>query len=120
RAHHGRRRRAGRRARGRRRRGGALPRLLLLRHVQGLRPSRARLPRGVRSAAMTVATQQEYVASPHPAQPTPAAVQAVAYPSDPVLYAAVLALVGFGVVMVYSASAVYAQQKFGAADYFLK
>jgi cell division protein FtsW len=39
---------------------------------------------------------------------------------DVVLFAALLALVGFGVVMVYSASAVYAAQKFGAADYFLK
>jgi cell division protein FtsW len=34
--------------------------------------------------------------------------------------ATVLALVGFGLVMVYSASAVYATQKFGSATYFLK
>ena len=36
------------------------------------------------------------------------------------LFAAVLALVGFGIVMVYSASAVYATQKFGSATYFFK
>ena len=36
------------------------------------------------------------------------------------LLGAVLGLLGFGVVMVYSASAVYAAQKFGAADYFLR
>jgi cell division protein FtsW len=39
---------------------------------------------------------------------------------DPVLFAAILALVGFGLVMVYSASAVYAAQKFGSATYFLR
>jgi cell division protein FtsW len=39
---------------------------------------------------------------------------------DQVLFAAVLALVGFGIVMVYSASAVYATQKFGSASYFLR
>jgi cell division protein FtsW len=43
-----------------------------------------------------------------------------AYRVDPILFAAVVGLVGFGIVMVYSASAVYASQKFGAADYFLK
>ena len=42
------------------------------------------------------------------------------YEPDIVLLAAVLALVGFGVVMVYSASAVYATQKFGSATYFFK
>ncbi len=31
-----------------------------------------------------------------------------------------IGLVGFGIVMVYSASAVYASQKFGAATYFLR
>ncbi len=50
-------------------------------------------------------------------QQTPAAGP---YPIDLVLFAALLGLLGFGIVMVYSASAVYAQQKFGAADYFLK
>ena len=38
------------------------------------------------------------------------------YPHDIVLFASVLALVGFGIVMVYSASAVYATQKFGSAN----
>lgn len=38
---------------------------------------------------------------------------------DPILYTAVLLLCGFGLVMVYSASAVYAQQKFGSNTYFL-
>jgi cell division protein FtsW len=39
---------------------------------------------------------------------------------DPMLAACVLGLLGFGIVMVYSASAVYAAQKFGASDYFLR
>ena len=39
---------------------------------------------------------------------------------DIVLFASVLALVGFGIVMVYSASAVYATQKFGSADLLLQ
>jgi cell division protein FtsW len=39
---------------------------------------------------------------------------------DYILLTTVLALVGFGVVMVYSASAVYATQKFGTATYFFK
>jgi cell division protein FtsW len=39
---------------------------------------------------------------------------------DVVLFAVVLGLLGFGLVMVYSASAVYATQKFGSATYFLK
>jgi cell division protein FtsW len=42
------------------------------------------------------------------------------YEHDIVLFASVLALVGFGIVMVYSASAVYATQKFGSATYFLR
>lgn len=45
----------------------------------------------------------------------------LALPSpDPLLFAAVIGLVGFGVVMVYSASAVYAAQKFGSSTYFLR
>jgi cell division protein FtsW len=48
--------------------------------------------------------------------PEPAAV----VEHDIVLFTAVLALVGFGIVMVYSASAVYATQKFGSATYFLR
>jgi cell division protein FtsW len=52
---------------------------------------------------------------------TPPAPTPVAPPSyDLVLLTVVLALVGFGLVMVYSASAVYATQKFGSATYFLK
>jgi len=39
---------------------------------------------------------------------------------DLVLLATLIALCGFGVVMVYSASAVYAAQKFGSASYFLR
>ena len=39
---------------------------------------------------------------------------------DPWLVAAILLLVGTGVVMVYSASAVYAARKFGAPDHFLR
>ncbi len=45
---------------------------------------------------------------------------APSYQHDIVMFAAVLALVGFGIVMVYSASAVYATQKFGSATYFLR
>jgi cell division protein FtsW len=39
---------------------------------------------------------------------------------DQLLFAAVLALLAVGVVMVYSASAIYAQQKFGSPTYFLR
>jgi cell division protein FtsW len=39
---------------------------------------------------------------------------------DQVLLATVLSLLAFGVVMVYSASAVYAQRKFGSPTYFLR
>ncbi len=39
---------------------------------------------------------------------------------DPLLLAAVLGLVGFGLVMVYSASAITAQDKLGDSFYFLK
>jgi cell division protein FtsW len=52
-------------------------------------------------------------------EPMPPAVP-VEHTHDPVLLAAVLGLVAFGVVMVYSASAVYATQKFGSATYFLR
>jgi cell division protein FtsW len=40
-------------------------------------------------------------------------------PADPVLMATVLALVAFGVVMVYSASAVFASQMFHDGEHFL-
>ena len=39
---------------------------------------------------------------------------------DPVLLTVILALTGFGIVMVYSASAIYAAQKYGSPDYFLR
>ncbi len=38
---------------------------------------------------------------------------------DPVLYAVVVGLVGFGVVMVYSASFVFAEQRYGDGSHFL-
>jgi cell division protein FtsW len=56
------------------------------------------------------------------AVPPAIAAQAPALPPrgmDVVLLAAVLALVGIGTVEIYSASAVYAQQKFGSPTYFL-
>jgi cell division protein FtsW len=40
-------------------------------------------------------------------------------PADPVLFATVVALVAFGVVMVYSASAVFASQRLHDGQYFL-
>jgi cell division protein FtsW len=51
------------------------------------------------------------------AEPVP---EAPVYHVDPVLLGVVLSLTAFGVVMVYSASAVYATQKFGSATYFLR
>ena len=42
------------------------------------------------------------------------------YAVDPILLGVVLTLTAFGVVMVYSASAVYATQKFGSATYFFR
>src|SRR6266498_1912220 len=53
------------------------------------------------------------IAAPVPEAP-------VAPTHDVLLLGAVLSLLGFGLVMVYSASAVYATQKFGSATYFLK
>jgi len=54
--------------------------------------------------------------------PAPAAVAGARGEAgiDVVLLGLVLALLGFGVVMVYSASAIYAAQKFGSASYFLR
>lgn len=40
-------------------------------------------------------------------------------PADAVLYATVIALIAFGVVMVYSASAVFAEQRYGNGYFFL-
>ena len=44
---------------------------------------------------------------------------AVVGSADAVLYGAVIALIAFGVVMVYSASAVFAQQRYGNGYFFL-
>lgn len=55
--------------------------------------------------------------SPAPG-PAGAARRSVAY--DPLLLLAVLVLVGFGLVMVYSASAVMAQDRLGDGFYFLR
>lgn len=57
-------------------------------------------------------------------EPTVLAAQAPARPAssggiDVILLGAVLALVAIGTVEIYSASAVYAEQKFGSAQYFL-
>lgn len=41
-------------------------------------------------------------------------------PADPILTAAIVALVAFGVVMVFSASAVFADQRYDDAFFFLK
>jgi cell division protein FtsW len=43
----------------------------------------------------------------------------VPHRADPVLFSVVLVLVGLGLVMVYSSSAVLAQQKMGDSRYFL-
>lgn len=63
-----------------------------------------------------VSSAPQYVASQQPAS----AEAAARYAADPWLLAVVLSLLGFGVVMVYSASAMYAEQKFHASDYFLR
>jgi cell division protein FtsW len=60
----------------------------------------------------TVAKVKGAIAPPVPEVPD--------YALDPLLLATVLALTAFGVVMVYSASAVYATQKFGSATYFFR
>ncbi|HJZ86717.1 MAG TPA: putative lipid II flippase FtsW [Polyangia bacterium] len=51
---------------------------------------------------------------------TPDAAKVLRYPFDPVLFAAAVALVVLGIVMSYSASAVYAAQKYHDAAYFLE
>lgn len=50
---------------------------------------------------------------------TPASEKRVLGEPDRVLAAAVVALAGFGIVMVYSASAVFASKEFGSSTYFL-
>ncbi len=64
----------------------------------------------------------ERVATPLPKEPIAEPVPEPAAPpaQDLVLFAVVLALVAFGLVMVYSASAFYATQKFGSATYFFR
>jgi cell division protein FtsW len=51
---------------------------------------------------------------------TPASASAERYPVDPVLFSAMVALIAIGIVMAYSASAVYAAQKYHDAAYFLE
>jgi cell division protein FtsW len=65
------------------------------------------------ATATRVETIKSAISAPLPAP-------AVEPTHDVVLLATVLGLLGFGLVMVYSASAVYATQKFGSATYFLK
>lgn len=72
---------------------------------------------GVRDALRNVRrTVGLQLAAPLDAQPRVGAAGAV----DPVLAAAVIALVGFGVVMVYSASAVQATLQYHDPQFFLK
>ncbi|MDQ3034471.1 MAG: putative lipid II flippase FtsW [Myxococcota bacterium] len=59
-----------------------------------------------------------------PSIPAPAPTPARAWPktiggADPVLLGIVLALIAFGVVMVFSASAVFASQRYGDGHFFL-
>ena len=61
-------------------------------------------------------TVEIQLAAPLDARPAPA----VSGPVDPVLAAVVVALVGFGVVMVYSASAVQATVQYHDPQFFLK
>ncbi|MBI4703682.1 MAG: putative lipid II flippase FtsW [Deltaproteobacteria bacterium] len=62
---------------------------------------------------------RSWLASAAERLPRPRDERAV-HPADPVLAAAVTALVGFGVVMVYSASAFEATVRFGDAQHYLK
>jgi len=71
----------------------------------------------MRAADDATATRVETI-KPSIVEPVP---EPAAPPThDVVLFATVMGLLGFGLVMVYSASAVYATQKFGSATYFLK
>lgn len=58
------------------------------------------------------------LAAPLDATPTPSAM--VRGPMDPVLAAVLVALLGFGVIMVYSASAVQATTQYHDGQFFLK
>lgn len=50
---------------------------------------------------------------------TATSIPKVIGPADPVLTAAIVALVGFGVVMVFSASSMFADERYGTPFYFL-
>ena len=99
------------------RRGRAVAGVQLLRHVRQLRASRPRL-RGGRGGAVTREAHRPTTTSTtnlkRADRRADAATPGRRREHDIVLFAAVLALVGFGIVMVYSASAVYATQKFGS------
>src|SRR6185503_16599972 len=87
--------------------------LFQLRHVQGLRRARGRVPSpgarggGMTAASATVQRDPGWGGAPPNHEP------------DRVLAACVVALVGFGIMMVYSASAVFAAKEFGSSTYFL-
>ncbi len=70
-------------------------------------------PAPVEPSVTPTATMKPPIAAPLPK---------VAAPPGPdlLLLVTVLTLVGIGIVMVYSASAVYASQKFGVSTYFLR
>src|SRR5262249_48944280 len=89
--------------------------LLQLRHVPQLRAPRRGISRGGAQGDHPMSNHVERAPGP---SATPAA--AVTYPFDPVLFAAVVALIVLGVVMAYSASAVYAAQKYHDPAYFLE
>jgi len=74
---------------------------------------------------LTVKTDAPTFDPPAPVSVKPQILPPVPEPAAPprpdlVLFTVVLGLVAFGVVMVYSASAVYATQKFGSPTYFLR
>jgi cell division protein FtsW len=69
---------------------------------------------------MIDATEQTEAPPIKPVVLGPLPIPAAPPREDRVLYAAVLSLVAFGIVMVYSASAVLAAKHFGSPTYFLK
>ena len=120
-------------ARAARRRRAAVARVLELRHVPRLqaprrrvrarraRARRRRRPHDRRSSAGTSqhATAASASSSSLRSTPRPNAARASG-PIDPVLAAVVVALIGFGVVMVYSARAVQATVQYHDPQFFLK
>src|SRR5205807_2060794 len=96
-------------------RGAALARLRLVRSVPQLRGS-GRSVQGARAGACVTASA---VAGARVARQRAEQLRPVLR-YDPVLLAAVLLLLAFGVVMVYSASAVYAGARLGDPLWFLK